>query len=124
MANGNKGNQNQPKKNQPKKVEYVSPLENELDLQVQRIGEGVLLHHDRDTGRVLLDIDVMSRRGLSSSRKNIKIATGSYGVSDTKKLTINSYDKDMSDEELDLLSETLKRDKRKKELAKEREALE
>jgi hypothetical protein len=123
MTNGKQG---QRKKTPPpkNKVGYTSPLEDELGLPVQPIGQGVFLHHDKENGRVLLDIDVETRRGLSISRKNIKIATGSYNVTDTQKLSINTYDKEMSDEELDVLAVTLKRDKKKKELEKERKALE
>ena len=108
------------KENQP----YVSPLIDELDLQAQYVGEGVLLYHNRDTGHVLVDIDVETRRGLSSTGKNIKIATASYGVDNKKKLTINSYDKDMSDEELDIRAEFIKREKKRKQQEKELKALE
>lgn len=122
--NSNKNNQKKKGNPNSKSNEYVSPLIDELGLQAQHVGEGVILFHDRDSGRVLVDIDVETRRGLSSTGKNIKIATASYGVSSKKKLTINSYDKDFSDEEMDTRAVFLKKEKRRKEQEKELKALE
>lgn len=102
------GNQN--------KNKYTSPLDDELNLSPKIIGEGVLAHYDKQNGRLLMDIDVRTRRGITSSGKSIKIATATYMIQDKKKISLNVFDKEMNDKELDMLDAFLTRKAKRSEL--------
>ncbi len=94
--------------NQNKK--YVSPIkkkEGGLNLPTILVGEGVEIHHDRKNQRLLIDIDVGTRRGYTSKGKSIKIATATHMIEGAKKLSLNVFDKDMVDDELDGLEKFL-----------------
>lgn len=111
-------------RNQNQKDEYVSPLKDELDLPVQQIGEGIVMYHNRETERVLFDVNIGTRRGLSSSGKNVKLATGSYSFGNKGKINLNAYDGEKSDEELDDLAIFLKKKAKDQALTKEIKRLE
>lgn len=115
------GNQSQSKN----KKEYISPLKDELDLAIQNVGEGVILHFDEENKRVLLDIDVSKRRGISSSGTTVKIATATYQIPNRSKskLTLNVWDKDMTDNEMVDVDKLLDKKLKEKALKKKRDAL-
>ena len=98
-----------------KDKEYVSPLGDELNFPLIDVGEGVQIYHDRKNGRILADIDIDTRRGLSSKGKTVKIATATYPIEGKKKLSLNVYDKGLTDEELDEQSDFIDRKLREKE---------
>ena len=102
---------------------YVSPLTDELNLATMKIGEGVEIYHDTENGRLLLDIDIETRRGLSSSGKTIKIATANHQVGDKMKLSLNVYDKDMTMKELDQLGLFIEKASKAKDLKAKLKAL-
>lgn len=110
--------------NQNKKNDYVSPLSDELQLTLQNIGEGVQLYHDQDNGRLLLDIDLRTRRGITSSGKSIKIATATHMIQGKKKMSLNIFDKDMSDKEIDQLDKFLDRKAKRQAAERKRKDLE
>ncbi len=102
---------------------YVSPLTDELNLTTMKIGEGVEVYHDTENGRLLIDIDILTRRGLSSSGKTIKIATANHPIGEKMKLSLNVYDKDMNMDELDKLSDFIVKKAKEKDLKEKLKAL-
>jgi hypothetical protein len=104
--------------------EYISPIVEELGYQTRPIGEGVEFYLDEDNDRLLLDIDVGTRRNITQSGKSIKIATATHMIKGLMKLSLNIFDKDMNDSELDDLVIFLKNKKRRDELDKQRKAME
>lgn len=115
-----RNNQNQ---NQSKREEYVSPLVDELNYKTQPIGEGVEFYLDDDNNRLLLDIDIGTRRNITQSGKSIKIATATHMIKGLMKLSLNIFDKDMNDQEMDDLEIFMKNKKRREELDKQLKAM-
>lgn len=103
---------------------YVSPLKDELNLSLQSVGEGVEIHHDKKNGRILLDIDVRTRRNITSSGKSIKIATATHMIKGQMKLSLNVFDKEMNDKELNDLDGFLDRKAKRQLLDNKRKAME
>jgi hypothetical protein len=110
--------------NKPQVEEYISPIVDELGHQTRPIGEGVEFYLDEDNERLLLDIDIGTRRNITQSGKSIKIATATHMIKGLMKLSLNIFDKDMNDAELDNLVVFLKNKKRRDELEKQRKAME
>ena len=104
--------------------EYISPLVEDLNYVTRPIGEGVEFYHDKKNERMLLDIDIGTRRNITISGKSIKIATATHMIKGQMKMTLNIFDKDMDDGELDDLVVFLKNKKRRDALDKERKAME
>ena len=107
-----------------KENEYISPIIEELGFQTRPIGEGVEFYLDEDNERLLLDIDIGTRRNITQSGKSIKIATATHMIKGLMKLSLNIFDKDMNDQELDDLVIFLKNKKRRDELEKQRKSME
>ena len=110
---------------QNKNKKYVSPLEDELNLQTERTGTNVIVARDEKAGRLFLDINYKDRsRGISSSGKNALLATATYRFDNDKKLSLNLTDPNLTDKEMDKVDDMIKdkaRRKRQKEKLKKLE---
>lgn len=118
---GNRPSRNQT--NQPKPKEYISPLKDELKLDLEKIGQGVHVYHDEKNKRLLVDIDIGTRRNITISGKSIKIATATHMIHGLMKLTLNVFDSEMTDDELDDLEIFFKNKAKRESIKKKQEAL-
>ena len=112
------------KANQSTTEKYTSPLVDELNLTTRPIGEGVEYYLDEGNARLLLDIDLGTRRNITQSGKSIKIATATHMIKGLMKLSLNIFDKDMNDSEMDDLEVFMKNKKRREALDKQLKSME
>lgn len=107
---------------------YISPLKDELKQDLILFGDGVLGYFNEKAGRLILDIDFNTRRGLSGTAGTIKIAgVNKLKMPNTNKkmLSLNLYDGEMNKKELEaqdikldlLIAE--KKNKKKKKILKD-----
>lgn len=120
-SNRNRNQSNQTDKQKPK--EYISPLKDELNFDLEKIGQGVHVYHDEKNERLLVDIDIGTRRNITISGKSIKIATATHMIKGLMKLTLNVFDAEMNDDELDELEIFFKNKAKRESIKKKQEAL-
>jgi hypothetical protein len=93
---------------QNQKKDYASPLNDELGLPTQHIGEGVIIHDDKKNQRMLVDIDYGTRRKVSSTAKSMLLSTATFKPTSTIKLSINCMDSEFkSKKELEMADEKI-----------------
>ena len=101
------------------KDEYKSPLVDELELDVERVGTDVLIHHDEKNERLLVDIPIGVRRKFSQSGTTMGIANAKYVVNNVKgdmTLNLNVWDKAFLKEEMPKLKDFMQLKKNKAEI--------
>ena len=80
-----------------------------LKLNFEEAGEGVEIALDKKENKLVVIVDVGTRRGATSQLKSIKLATLTHKWDNTKTLSLNAYDKKFNNDELDELDEEITR---------------
>lgn len=80
--------------------EYVTPLKDELNLEVIQMSKEIYGHINYDTGHILLDIDFEGNRRMSSTGITALLANCTFKFDDKKKISVNVTDKKRTKEEL------------------------
>ena len=85
------------------KEKYVSPIEDELELEVKTFRTDIHYHLNKKTKRVLLDVPIGVRRKISQSGTSMLLANGRLDLDELKgtvQMNLNVWDKSFSDAEL------------------------
>lgn len=59
---------------------------------ISQVSEQVRLHHDQENKKLLIEVDISKRLGVSKSGKTVGIANAGTYYEPTKKLNLNVYD--------------------------------
>ncbi len=98
---------------------YVSPLIEELNLDTDQFGTGIIVAHDKKNKRVLLDVDISERLKISTSGLSMLLANGKYNFDKIKgdvQMNVNVWDTAFTKEELPKVKEHLAIKKQQAEL--------
>ena len=82
---------------------YISPLKEELNMDTNKFGTGIIVAYDKKNKRALLDIPMGTRLKISQSGNSMLIANGRYDFDElqgTVQMNINVWDKSFSKEEM------------------------
>lgn len=88
--------------------DYVSPLKEELNMDTDKFGTGIIVAYDKKNKRALLDIPMDKRLKISQSGNSMLIANGRHDFDNLKgkiQMNINIWDKAFSKEEMPKLKE-------------------
>ncbi|KKN51919.1 hypothetical protein LCGC14_0617560 [marine sediment metagenome] len=87
---------------------YSSPLKDELNLDTDTFGTGIIVAYDKRNKRALLDIPMGKRLKISQSGNSMLIANGRFDFNNLKgtvQMNINVWDKSFSKDEMPKLKE-------------------
>lgn len=90
--------------------EYVSPLDEELNLNTDRFGTDIIVSYDKKNKRVLLDVPIGERLKISSSGNSMLLANGKYNFDQIKggvQMNLNVWDDQFTKEEMPKVKEHL-----------------
>lgn len=89
---------------------YISPLKDELSMDTDTFGTGIIIAYNKKTKRVFLDIDISERLKISSSGNSILLANGKFNfdsLKGNKQMNVNVWDAQFTKEEMPKVKEFL-----------------